>query len=228
VSEDRTPDSLPLFGEGKENTSPGDGSVLRHLAQTLSVTKTLKRFPSLTPKHLQEIFLRCAEIAERARGEEKPCPPDLPPEGPKPSLPPTPSKEFPDFFIHADGASRGNPGEAGAGAVISDSRGRTVKELKIYLGMASNNVAEYQAATLALERAFELGAKNVTLSLDSELVVRQLRGEYRVREPHLKILHEKARETLNRFSRYSILHIPREENRRADQLANEAIDQKNK
>ena len=226
MSEDRTPDSLPFFEEGKETAPPADGSVLRHLAQTLSVTKTLKRFPSVTPKHLQEIFLRSAEIAERAREEEKPCPADLPPERPKPSLPPTPSKEFPDFFIHADGASRGNPGEAGAGAVISDSRGRTVKELKIYLGMASNNVAEYQAATLALERVFELGAKNVTLSLDSELVVRQLRGEYRVREPHLKILHQKARETLNRFSRYSILHIPREENRRADQLANEAIDQK--
>ena len=226
MSEDRTPDSLPLFGEGKGNAPPATGGVLRHLAQTLSVTKTLKRFPSLTPKHLQEIFLRSAEIVERAREEEKPCPAALPPEGPKPSPPPTPSKEFPDFFIHADGACRGNPGEAGAGAVISDSRGRTVKELKIYLGMASNNVAEYQAATLALERAFELGAKNVTLSLDSELVVRQLRGEYRVREPHLKILHQKARETLNRFSRYSILHIPREENRRADQLANEAIDQK--
>jgi ribonuclease HI len=224
VSEEKTPDSLPLFGEEKENASPADESVLRHLAQTLSVTKTLKRFPSLTPKHLQEIFLHWAE---RAQGNGRLSAAVLPPEEPKPSPPSAPAKDFPEFFIHSDGASRGNPGEAGAGAVISDSRGRTVKELKIYLGMASNNVAEYQAATLALERAFELGAKSVTLSLDSELVVRQLRGEYRVREPHLKILHQKAREILNRFSRYSILYIPREENRRADQLANEAINQKN-
>ena len=223
VSEDKTPDSLPLFGEERENVPPADESVLRHLAQTLSVTKTLKRFPSLTPKLLQDIFLRCA-----ARVKEDPRPPAavLPPEEPKPSPSPLSSMELPEFFIYADGASRGNPGEAGAGAVLSDSRGRTLKELKVYLGMASNNVAEYQAAILALERALELGAKSVTLSLDSELVVRQLRGEYRVREPHLKILHQKAREVLNRFSRYSILHIPREENRRADQLANEAIDQK--
>ncbi len=223
MSEDKTPDSFPLFGEGKENTPPADESVLRHLAQTLSVTKTLKRLPSLTPKHLQEILLHSAE---RAQEEGKPSAAALPGEEQKPSPSPTPSKEFHEFFIHTDGASRGNPGEAGAGAVISDSRGRTVKELKIYLGMASNNAAEYQAAILALERAFELGAKIVSLSLDSELVVRQLRGEYRVREPHLKILHQKAREILNRFSRYSILYVPREENRRADQLANEAIDQK--
>jgi ribonuclease HI len=112
------------------------------------------------------------------------------------------------------------------GAVIADSQGRTVKELKYFLGVASNNDAEYQAAILALEKALELGAKRVALHLDSELVVRQLKGEYRVREPHLRDLHRKASEALNRFSRYSILHISREENRRADQLANEAIDQK--
>jgi ribonuclease HI len=93
--------------------------------------------------------------------------------------------------------------------------------------MASNNTAEYQALILALEKALELGARSITVFLDSELVVRQIRGEYRVREPHLKALHQKAQEILNHFSRYSILSIPREENRRADQLANEAIDQKN-
>jgi ribonuclease HI len=111
--------------------------------------------------------------------------------------------------------------------VISDSQGRTLKELKLYLGMTSNNVAEYRAAIHGLERALDLGGRSVTLLLDSELVVRQLRGEYRVREPHLKVLHQKAQEVLKRFSQYSILYIPREENRRADQLANEAIDQKN-
>jgi len=211
MREDPPPDSLRLFEEKKETSPSSEAKILRHLSQTLSVTKTLKRFPSLTPKYLQEILQRCADRAEEDR---RAPPPDLHP------------GEFPEFCIHADGASRGNPGEAGAGAVISDSRGRTLKELKAYLGIASNNAAEYQAAILALERALELGVKRVTLFLDSELVVRQLRGEYRVREPHLKSLHQKARETLNRFSQYSILSIPREENRRADQLANEAIDQK--
>ena len=211
MREDPPPDSLRLFEEKKETSPSSEAKILRHLSQTLSVTKTLKRFPSLTPKYLQEVLQRCAD---RADEDHRVPPPDLHP------------GEFPEFCIHADGASRGNPGEAGAGAVISDSRGRTLKELKAYLGIASNNAAEYQAAILALERALELGVKRVTLFLDSELVVRQLRGEYRVREPHLKSLHQKARETLNRFSQYSILSIPREENRRADQLANEAIDQK--
>jgi ribonuclease HI len=211
VREDPAPDSPPLFEEKKESSSFSEEKILRHLSQTLSVAKTLKRFPSLTPRALQEILDRWAE---RAKEEPGIPPPELPP------------KEFPEFFIHADGASRGNPGEAGGGAVISDSQGRTLKELKVYLGMASNNVAEYRAAILALEKALEMGAKRVNLFLDSELVVRQLRGEYRVREPHLKSLHQKAREVLNRFSQYSILRIPREENRRADQLANEAIDQK--
>ncbi|MBI5968154.1 MAG: ribonuclease HI family protein [Deltaproteobacteria bacterium] len=131
-----------------------------------------------------------------------------------------------EFFIHADGASRGNPGEAGVGAVISDARGRTVKELKLFLGIATNNVAEYRAAILALEKALNLGVGKVTLYLDSELVIRQLQGQYKVREAHLKTLHQRALEILHRFSKYSILYIRREENRRADQLANEAIDQK--
>jgi ribonuclease HI len=211
MREDPPPDSLRLFEEKKETPLPSEKKVLQHLSETLSITKTLKRFPSLTPKYLQEVLQRCADRA----GED----PKLPP----PNLDPG---EPPEFCIHADGGSRGNPGEAGAGAVISDSRGRTLKELKVYLGIASNNEAEYQAAILALERALEFGVRRVTLFLDSELVVRQLRGEYRVREPRLKSLHQKARETLNRFSQYSILSIPREENRRADQLANEAIDQK--
>lgn len=213
MNEDPTPDPLPLFEEKKKTPLPSEKKILRHLSETLSVTQTLKRFPSLTPQYLQEVLQRSADRAEE---DHTLPPPDLSPD------------ESPEFCIHADGGSRGNPGEAGAGAVISDSRGRTLKELKIYLGIASNNEAEYQAAILALERALELGAKRVTLFLDSELVVRQLRGEYRVREPRLKPLHQKARETLNRFSQYSILSIPREENRRADQLANEAIDQRGK
>ena len=135
-------------------------------------------------------------------------------------------KRFPEYFIQADGASRGNPGEAGIGAVIADARGRTIKELKYFLGMATNNVAEYRAVILALQKALDLGAGSVTLQLDSELVVRQLRGEYKVREAHLKLLHREALDIFCQFSEYHIHHVPREENRRADQLANEAIEQK--
>jgi ribonuclease HI len=210
MSAEKAADSLPLFEESK-GSPPSEESVLRHLSQTLSVSKTLKRFPSLKAKDLQKMLLRSAQQAEGKK--------DLV------EIPPG-RKGLPEFTIQADGASRGNPGEAGVGAVISDARGRTVKELKRFLGMATNNVAEYRAVILALEKALDFGAGSVTVYLDSELVVRQLRGEYRVREAHLKALHRQALEILNRFSKYSIQYVPREENRRADQLANEAIDQK--
>ena len=212
MSAEKTATPLPLFEEKeKKEGPPSDESILRHLAQTLSVAKTLKRFPSLSTRHLQEILLSSAQ-----RVEEKMVLTEAVPS----------RKRFPEYFIQADGASRGNPGESGIGAVIADARGRTIKELKYFLGMATNNVAEYRAVILALQKAFDLGAGSVTLHLDSELVVRQLRGEYKVREAHLKLLHREALDILNRFSEHHIHHVPREENRRADQLANEAIDQK--
>ena len=212
MSAEKAATPLPLFEEKeKKEGPPSDESVLRHLAQTLSVTKTLKRFPALNTRQLQEMLLRSAQ-----RAEEK-----------KPLVEAAPSKKrLPEYFIQADGASRGNPGEAGIGAVIADARGRTIKELKYFLGMATNNVAEYRAVILALQKALDLGAGSVTVYLDSELVVRQLRGEYKVRESHLRLLHREASDILSRFSEYHIHHVPREENRRADQLANEAIDQK--
>jgi ribonuclease HI len=207
----RTPDSPPL-SEQERKDPVSEEDILRHLACTLSVSKTLERFPALTRQDLQSLLLR---VAQRAAEETKSI-----------ASRRFEEQEEPAWILYADGASRGNPGEAGAGAVITDSQGRTLKELKYFLGIASNNSAEYQAAILALAKASELGAKRVTLYMDSELVVRQLKGEYRVRNPHLKDLHRKASEALNRFSRYSILHISREKNRRADRLANEAIDQK--
>jgi ribonuclease HI len=211
VSAEKSFTPLPFFREEKESSPPSEEKILRYLAQTLSVAKTLKRFPCLKAKDVQDLLLKSAQRIDESTKTPRPLPPQ---EG---TL---------EFFIHTDGASRGNPGEAGIGAVIADTQGRTVKELKRFLGMATNNVAEYQAVIYALEKAWHLGAARVRVYLDSELVVRQLRGEYRVREAHLKTLHKQALETLNRFSKYSIYNIPREENRRADQLANEAIDQR--
>jgi ribonuclease HI len=213
VTVEKPGESLVLFPGEKDAPPPSKESVLGYLAQSLSVAKTLKRFPSLQPKDLQEILLSCArQFPDPGRpGKEIPAPL---------------KRGGPEVFIHTDGAARGNPGEAGAGVVITDACGRTVKELKQFLGTATNNVAEYRAAILGLEKAFELGATGVTLQLDSELVGKQLRGEYKVREEHLKPLHRQALDLLNRFSRYNIICIGREENRRADQLANEAIEQK--
>lgn len=211
MSAEKSSPALPFFQAENENPPPSEEKILRTLAQTMSVAKTLKRFPSLNTRDLQDLLLRSAHQIE---GGAKKLP--------------TRQEETLEFIIHTDGASRGNPGEAGIGVVISDPQGRTVKEIKLYLGMATNNVAEYRALIYALEKAWHLGASKVRIYLDSELVVRQMRGEYKVREAHLKILNQQAVEALNHFSKYSIDHIPREENRRADQLANEAIDQKMK
>ncbi len=127
--------------------------------------------------------------------------------------------------IYIDGASRGNPGEAGAGAILKDSRGKTLKKISRYLGVATNNVAEYQALLLGLKEAKKLGAKQLGIYSDSELLIKQIEGEYRVKSEHLKDLFRKAIKELKKFSRFAFFHIPREENKEADRLANRAIDE---
>jgi ribonuclease HI len=123
-----------------------------------------------------------------------------------------------------DGAARGNPGEAGCGAVICDANGAVVQELSRYLGHATNNVAEYEALLIGLEALLKSGKKQIRVQSDSQLLVRQLNGEYRVKDEKLKILFERATSLLRQFERYRILHVPREENKLADRLANKAID----
>lgn len=128
--------------------------------------------------------------------------------------------------IYTDGGARGNPGPAGAGAVIYD--GNTVlAELKRYLGEATNNVAEYEALILALEEAKKrkFSDNAVEVRMDSELIVKQMKGEYKVKDKNLKILHAKVRELLQDFSSVSFVHVPREENKEADALVNEVIDE---
>jgi len=129
------------------------------------------------------------------------------------------------FVLHSDGAARGNPGPAGAGAVLYDPDGREVARLHRYLGETTNNVAEYQALLLGLEAALARGVTHLAVRLDSELIVRQLQGAYRVKAPHLKPLFQQARDLLGRFQGVEVAHVPRAQNAVADKLANQAIDQ---
>jgi ribonuclease HI len=131
-----------------------------------------------------------------------------------------------EVSAYCDGASRGNPGEAACAVVILDEAGTEVLTRTRRLGFATNNVAEYNGVLLALETADELGAKKVRLRLDSELVVNQLNGRYKVKNANLKSLHDQAGVLLARFSTCSIEHISREENQEADKLANDALDRK--
>ncbi len=126
--------------------------------------------------------------------------------------------------LYTDGAARGNPGPAGAGAYVQDEEGSVVDEARRYLGEATNNVAEYQALLLGLERARALGATSLEVRADSELIVRQMRGEYRVRNSALQELCRKAHALAAAFESVRYVHVPREQNRDADRLANQAID----
>ena len=129
-----------------------------------------------------------------------------------------------EFVIHVDGASRGNPGHAGAGAIIKGPGGEVVGMLTRYLGKVTNNVAEYEALILALEEAQSLGCKIISVYADSELMVKQINGVYRVKNEGLKGLHAIARKLVDQFSTFRITHVKRELNGEADKLANEAID----
>ncbi|GEM_PF-876755 len=125
--------------------------------------------------------------------------------------------------LHSDGASRGNPGEAGAGAVLVDGKGNVVAELSRYIGKATCNVAEYRALIMGLEEAIARGATEVDCRTDSELMAKQLQGTYKVKSPHLRKLASEALELAGRFEKFSIRHIDRGKNRNADGLANQAI-----
>ena len=174
-------------------------AIFAALAQGLDLPGLRERF-GLTPEALQELFREAAELY-RDRGEGF-------------------------WLLHCDGASRGNPGPAGAGMVLFDPQGRLQARKGRYLGETTNNVAEYQALLLGLEEAQRLGVKQLRVLADSELMVKQLTGRYRVKSPHLIPLWRQAVNALKKFDAWAIAHVPREENHLADEAANRAIDQR--
>jgi ribonuclease HI len=128
------------------------------------------------------------------------------------------------LLAHSDGGARGNPGPAGYGVVIKDESGRTVAALSEYLGHQTNNFAEYQGLIAALEYAIKHGPKALKLISDSELLVRQIKGIYKVKNAVLQDLHGRAKELIAQLDWFSIGHAFREQNQDADRLANEAMD----
>jgi ribonuclease HI len=126
--------------------------------------------------------------------------------------------------LHVDGGARGNPGPAAIGVVVSSPDGEVLEELGERIGVATNNVAEYRALLRGLERAAALGARELELINDSELVARQLNGVYRVKHPAMRPLYEEAIAALRGFERWSIRSVPRSENAEADRLVNVALD----
>jgi ribonuclease HI len=128
------------------------------------------------------------------------------------------------LIAHSDGGARGNPGPAGYGVVVQDQSGKKVAALSEYLGHQTNNFAEYQGLIAALEYALQHGPKALNLISDSELLVRQIKGIYKVKNPTLRDLHARAKELIAQLEWFSIGHALREHNQEADRLANEAMD----
>lgn len=133
-----------------------------------------------------------------------------------------------DLIIYTDGGARGNPGPAGIGAVFQNLQFETIATIKKYIGEQTNNFAEYTALITALEQAQKFGFKNISCYLDSQLVVRQLNGQYKIKEQTLKPLAQKVFDLKNEFDSIKFTHVPREKNSQADKLVNEAIDEHQK
>ena len=128
------------------------------------------------------------------------------------------------LVVHVDGGARGNPGPAAIGVVVSDADGRLLEEIAETIGETTNNVAEYRALLRGLERARALGAEEVELVGDSELVAKQVTGQYKVKHVGLRPLHAEALQALARFPRWSVRTVPRAQNATADALVNAALD----
>lgn len=128
------------------------------------------------------------------------------------------------LIIHSDGGARGNPGPAGIGALLTDENGLVISEVSEFIGNTTNNQAEYRALLAGLEKAKSLGADEVACFLDSELVVKQVNHEYKVKNKELAPLFLKVHNLVTSFKKTSFRHIPRELNKEADRLANEAMD----
>ena len=192
--------------------------LIEELARTLDVKKLLKAHPEIDEDALAAVL---REAAASVGGDV--------PAARQPAFEfaaEAPPRKAGRLVMFTDGASRGNPGEAGIGVVIKDEGGKVIKRLARYLGRATNNQAEYTALLDGLKAAKELGAEGLQVYADSELLVKQIKGEYRVKNPELQKMNLLARSLIEKFPVFVITYIPREKNSLADSLANEAIDKK--
>lgn len=178
--------------------------VLKNLAETLSFAKTLERFPSLTNDKLKSLLLEASTQFKEVSSKTHP--------------------NIHNLTFYIDGASRGNPGKAAIGVVILNADGHVIDGLKRYIGETTNNMAEYQALIEALTEGKRLGGKVVQIFSDSELMVRQINGVYKVKDSKLLDLYKEAKRLISGFTDFKIDHITRDKNSKADSLANEALD----
>lgn len=198
---------------------PTEADILRHIAREEALTATVRAFRGLTRERLGQLL---EEVAQRlASGESQAESPSA-----AAPVPEEPRGVTPRLRLYSDGAARGNPGPSGAGAVLIEPGGQVVARLGKYLGNQTNNYAEYMGLLIGLKHAKTLGAKEIEVFADSELLIRQLSGRYQVKSLSLRPLYEEAVKLLNDFSRVKLVHVPREMNASADEMSNRAIDER--
>lgn len=188
--------------------------ILLTLARHLPEKVLQDLLPGTEPKVVREV------LAQLAGENSFPEPPMQQPLFPNGSF----SQNEKACVLYTDGAARGNPGEAGAGVVLVGPSGVELGTRALYLGQCTNNVAEYHALIAGLELAVQSGCREVQICLDSELIVRQIQGSYKVKSAQLKPLFAKVKSHLATLEKWDVRHIPRGENARADELANRGID----
>jgi ribonuclease HI len=220
---------------------PSRAAILGFIAKAEPLQQTLEQFPGVTREHLKALLREAALLMHAEEEGAQTAGPDPAPRAP---LVPAPEKQ-PDLAaptveqaaqqppaalkmlrLFSDGAARGNPGPAGAGAVLTRADGTVIAKAGKFLGPQTNNYAEYAALIIGLETALRLGAEEIEIVADSELMVRQVEGTYRVKNAGLKPLHERVTALLKRFARSSVRHVPRAQNKLADEMSNRAIDEK--
>ncbi len=199
----------------RRRKEPGALELIRFIADNESLHLTCDEYPELGEERLRQLLREHADALGAPPRERAPMAEAEPARG----------KQL-QVEVFTDGAARGNPGPAGAGWVIRGLNGSTLAQAgKLFLGRRTNNEAEYEAVIHSLKAAHALGAVDVALRSDSELLVRQLNGQYRVMEERLGRLHAAARALIQQFRRVDVRHVPRARNSEADEQANLAIDE---
>jgi ribonuclease HI/probable phosphoglycerate mutase len=194
-----------------KSNQPDRQQLIEQLTARLDDSFLADVFPEISPNQVREILNGKVSAVKKPANNS----------GPGDDLPQTESCKC---VLYTDGASRGNPGKAGAGAVLFDEGGREIATCAQYLGTCTNNVAEYKALIIGLQKAKVLDCRDLLINLDSELIVKQIKGQYKVKNAALKPLFMEVISLLNELPTWTIHHVPRSQNARADQLANEGID----
>ena len=184
------------------------GDVLRFISQHETLSQVEESFPDYSFNEVRDALAALAsKVSPQSSGSSNAA-----------------ASKSGRITLKTDGGSRGNPGPSGAGWVLIDSSGKVVATGNEFLGKRTNNEAEYAAALLGLQSVLELGYTEVDLRLDSELLVKQIKGIYRVKKPHLQPLHEQACILLKKFDDFTVEHVYRDQNKEADEQANLAMD----